>query len=296
MYWFLIVGSTLLTKTLFLKPLVTVEWLSENLDLPNLVVLDVSLENNVANIKVDFPNLQIKGARYFDLKGKFSAPITKGINLLPNTLPNPKTFASECRKLGINNNSIIVVYDNMGIYASPRVWWMFKSMGHKKVAVLNGGLPEWIKKENPIEEIQKLMIIEGDFTATFHPEYQKKVSEIVENISTKKAIVVDARSEGRFCGLIPETRDYLKSGHIPGSKNLPFLEVLNDGKFLPKEELKQVFKKQNLINSSLIFTCGSGLTACILILASEIIGNKKNFLYDGSWTEWGQLKNVPIEK
>ena len=272
-----------------MKPLVTVDWLSENLNTPNLVVLDVSLESNVANIEVDFPNLQIKGARYFDLKGKFSVPITIGINPLPNTLPNPEDFALECRKLGINNNSNIVVYDNIGIYASPRVWWMFKSMGHKNVAVLDGGLPEWIKKRNPTEEIQKHSIIKGDFTTTLNLEFQKNASEIIENIKNKEAIVVDARSEGRFYGLIPETRENLESGHIPNSINLPFLEVLKEGKFLPKEKLKQIFEKHNLLNSPLIFTCGSGLTACILILASKLIGNNVNYLYDGSWTEWGTL-------
>ena len=275
-----------------MKPLVTVDWLSENLNAPNLVVLDVSLESNVANIEVEFPNLQIEGARYFDLKGKFSDLE----NPLPNTLPNPDTFASECRKLGINKNNHIVVYDNIGIYASPRVWWMFKSMGHENIAVLDGGLPEWIKKGNPIEAIQKQAITEGNFTAILHSELQKNTSEITENINSKEAIVVDARSEKRFYGLIPETRNNLKSGHIPNSVNFPFLEVLKDGKFLSKNELEQIFKKQNLLNSSLIFTCGSGLTACILILASELIENKINFLYDGSWTEWGQLKGVPIEK
>ena len=275
-----------------MKPLVTVDWLSENLNLPNLVVLDVSLESNVANIEVEFPNLQIKGARYFDLKGKFSDLE----NPLPNTLPSAEAFALECRKLGINNNSIIVVYDNIGIYASPRVWWMFKSMGHENISVLDGGLPEWIKKENPTEEIKKQSFSEGNFTAILHSQFQKNASEIVKNINSKEAIVVDARSEGRFCGLIPETRENLKSGHIPNSVNLPFLEVLENGKFLPKEKLMPVFESKKLLNSPLIFTCGSGLTACILILASELIENKTNYLYDGSWTEWGQLDGVPIDK
>ncbi len=275
-----------------MKPLVTVDWLSENLNHPDLVILDVSLESNVANIEVEFPNIQIKGALYFDLKGKFSDPNNK----LPNTLPNPEEFAKESRKLGINNNSIIVVYDNIGIYASPRVWWMFKSMGHKHISVLDGGLPEWIQKEKPTEKFQKQTIKEGDFKANLHLEFQKNASEIFQNINSKEAIVVDARSKGRFCGLIPETRENLKSGHIPGSVNLPFLEVLRDGKLLPKEKLLQIFEKQNLLNSPLLFTCGSGLTACILIVASEIIGNKTNYLYDGSWTEWGQLEGVPIDK
>lgn len=275
-----------------MKPLVSVKWLSENLKHPDLVILDASLESNVANIEIEFPNLQIKGSRYFDLKGRF----TDLNNPLPNTLPTPEEFVSECRKLGINNNSIIVVYDNIGVYASPRVRWMFKSMGHENVSVLDGGLPEWILNNYETEIIQKQQITKGDFTSKFNPNFQKTASDILLNIETKKAVVVDARSYERFFGLKPETRENLKSGHIPNSKNLPFLEVLKDGKFLQKEELSLVFDKNNIKNKPLIFTCGSGLTACILILASQIIGNNNNFLYDGSWTEWGQLIDVPIAK
>lgn len=275
-----------------MNPLVTVEWLSENLNDPNLVILDVSLESNVANIEVDFPNIQIKGARFFDLKGTFS----NLENPLPNTLPSPEAFAFECRKLGINNDSKIVVYDNIGIYASPRVWWMFKSMGHQNVTVLDGGLPEWVIKNLPTESTQNKGILEGNFTATFNPNFQKSYVQILENILTEETIVIDARSKDRFYGLVPETRENLKSGHIPNSVNLPFLRVLNDGKFLPKKEIKAVFKELEIENKPHIYTCGSGLTACILILASELIDKKDHFLYDGSWTEWGQIDGAPIAK
>ena len=275
-----------------MNPLVSVDWLSENLNAQNLVILDVSLESNVANIEVVFPGIQIKGARYFDLKGSFSDLE----NPLPNTLAHPEDFALACRKLGINNNSTIVVYDNLGIYASPRVWWMFKSMGHENIAVLDGGLPEWKNKNYPTEPIQSQEITEGNFKAFFNPSLQKTANQILENIALKEAIVIDARSNNRFCGLVPETRENLKSGHIPNSVNLPFLEVLKDGKFVSSEEISSIFKKLNIENSPHIYTCGSGLTACILILASEIISKKDHFLYDGSWTEWGQLESVPIAK
>ena len=273
-----------------MNPLVSVDWLSENLNAPNLVVLDVSLESNVANIKVEFPKLQIKGARYFNLKGTFSDLE----NPLPNTLPSPEDFSTECKKLGINNNSTLIVYDNMGIYASPRVWWMFKTMGHNNIAVLDGGLPEWIAKSNPVEPIKNQELTLGDFNASFNPNFQKSASQIVKNISTKEAIVIDARSNDRFYGLVPETRENLKSGHIPNSVNLPFLKVLNNGKFKSREELTTIFKELSIENKAHIYTCGSGLTACILILASEILSKKDHFLYDGSWTEWGQLEGVPI--
>lgn len=273
-----------------MNPLVSVNWLSQNLNTPNLVVLDVSLESNVANIKVEFPGIQIKGARYFDLKRKFSDLESR----LPNTLPNPKYFSLACRNLGINNNSIIVVYDNIGIYASPRVWWMFKIMGHKNIAVLDGGLPSWKNKKYPTESIQNRVLSEGDFKAKFNPNLLKKAFNILENIKSKEAILVDARSNGRFCGLIPETRKNLKSGHIPNAINLPFLEVLNDGEFLSINEISAIFKKLKIDKRPKIFTCGSGLTACILILASTLISEDNHFLYDGSWSEWGQLEGVPI--
>ncbi len=275
-----------------MNPLVSVTWLSEQLNNPNLVILDVSLETNVANIEVEHPNIQIKGARYFDLKGTFSDLD----NSLPNTLPSPEYFEKEARNLGINNNSIIVVYDNLGIYASPRVWWMFNAMGHKNIAVLNGGLPLWIKNNYPAEPLQQHKIVKGNITVNYNPNLQKSASQILENISKKEAIVLDARSEGRFCGQIPETRENLKSGHIPSSVNLPFLEVLDNGIYLPKEEIKTIFHKLEITNKPLIYTCGSGLTACILILAAELISEKNNYLYDGSWTEWGQLEGVPIQK
>ena len=273
-----------------MNPLVSVSWLSQNLNAPNLVVLDVSLESNIANIKVEFPGIQIKGARYFDLKRNFSDLESR----LPNTLPNPKYFSLACRNLGINNNSTIVVYDNIGIYASPRVWWMFKSMGHKNIAVLDGGLPSWKNKNYPTESIQNRVLPEGDFKAKFNPNLLKKSFKILENITSKEAILVDARSNGRFCGLIPETRKNLKSGHIPNAINLPFLEVLKDGKFLSPNEISAIFKKLKIDNQPKIFTCGSGLTACVLILAAALISENNHFLYDGSWTEWGQLEGVPI--
>lgn len=275
-----------------MNPLVSVSWLSQNLNAPNLVVLDVSLESNIANIKVEFPGIQIKGARYFDLKRNFSDLESR----LPNTLPNPKYFSLACRNLGINNNSTIVVYDNIGIYASPRVWWMFKSMGHKNIAVLDGGLPLWKNKDYPTESIQNRVLPEGDFKAKFNPNLLKKAFKIIENITSKEAILVDARSNGRFSGLIPETRKNLKSGHIPNAINLPFLEVLKDGKFLSPNEISAIFKKLKIDKRPKIFTCGSGLTACILILASTLISEDNHFLYDGSWSEWGQLKGVPIFK
>ncbi len=275
-----------------MQPLVSTAWLSENFNDPDLVILDASLESNVANLEVKYPDLQIKGARFFDFKNVFADKNSP----LPNMLPTAVLFEKECRKLGINTTSNIVVYDNVGVYASPRVWWMFKAMGHDSIAVLDGGLTDWKDKNLDCETKEQNKIKGGDFKANYKSELVRNSLQVLENISLKNEIVIDARSKDRFKGLIPETRENLKSGHIPNSINLPFLEVLHQGKFRSKEELHLVFNKLLLKEKDLVFTCGSGVTACILQLAAEIIGLSNTSIYDGSWTDWGQLKGFPIEK
>ncbi len=275
-----------------MQPLVSTAWLSENFKDPDLVILDASLESNVANLEVKYPDLQIKGARFFDFKNVFADKNSP----LPNMLPTTTFFEKECRKLGINTTSKVIVYDNVGVYASPRVWWMFKAMGHASIAVLDGGLTDWKDKGLNCEPKEETKVKGGNFIANFRPELVRNSLQILENISLKNEIVIDARSNDRFKGLIPETRENLKSGHIPNSLNLPFLEVIQHGKFRSKAELLLVFKKLLLKEKDLVFTCGSGITACILQLAAEIIGITNTSIYDGSWTDWGQKQGFPIEK
>ena len=272
------------------KPIVSAAWLFSNLEDPNLIILDASFKENQSNVKTDLENIQIKGARFFDIKNTFS-DIS---NPLPNTVPSLEQFIFEVRKLGVNKNSSIVVYDNLGLYSSPRAWWLFKLMGHQNVAVLDGGLPEWISQKYSVEAIPKNPNYSiGDFEAEFDSELVKSKEQILENVYTKDAVLIDARAENRFKAIDDESRSGLRSGHIPGSINVPYTLLLQNGKFLPKEELVKVLKTDN---RPLIFTCGSGVTACIDLIAYELIGKNPKSVYDGSWTEWGQLGNLPIEK
>lgn len=272
-----------------MQNLVSVKWLYENLSNENIFILDASQKDNKAGLKPKFENLKIKNAIFFDLK-KFSDTTSD----LPSMLPSSTDFEKNCRELGINKNSKIIVYDNLGVHTSPRVWWMFKAMGHENVAVLDGGLDSWIKNDcetqatNTENEITKNEL-KGNFEANFQPQYVRNIESIQKNIEIKQEYVLDARSAGRFNGTEDEPRKGLKSGSIPNSFNLPFEKVLKEGKFKSKEELKIIFEELNLQEKPLIFSCGSGITACIILLAAELVlPNQKKSVYDGSWTEWAQ--------
>jgi len=272
------------------KEVVSVEWLNENLTNPNLVILDASPKSTVKGKVSPFQELCIPNAIIIDLKQNF----TNKESNFPNTVPSESQFEKECQRLGINKTAKIVVYDNLGIYTSPRVWWLFKIMGHEDISVLNGGLPEWIKKgyktvQKPASKNQNLG---GNFQSNLNPEFIIRHATVVENIASNKFLLVDARSNGRFSGKEEEPRKYLKSGCIPNSKNMPYQNVLENGKFKSVEKIRELFKEQAIQKNKLVFSCGSGLTACIVLLAYEIAFKKSRYLYDGSWTEYAELNNL----
>jgi thiosulfate/3-mercaptopyruvate sulfurtransferase len=267
------------------EPIVSSQWLLENLNHPDLIILDASQKAITSDNEIK-NSLQIAGSRYFDLKNNFSDSSSD----LPNTLPNTAQFELESQKLGINSSSIIVVYDNLGIYSSPRVWWMFKTMGHQNVFVLNGGLPDWIKNDFPTEEKQPQQLELGHFKAHLNSENVKDFNFIKANLNNSNQIIIDARSSGRFNGTAPEPRAGLRSGSIPNSFNIPFGDVLKNGKYKSKDELKAIFSEINPEKKTLIYSCGSGLTACIILLAGELVLPNSTSVYDGSWTEWAQIE------
>jgi thiosulfate/3-mercaptopyruvate sulfurtransferase len=275
-----------------LNPVVSAEWLSENLDIPNLVILDASTKENKSGLTTQFPDIQIKGARPFDMETTF---LDKNSSI-PNMIPSAEVFQEECQKLGINKNSILIVYDNLGIYTSPRAWWMFKVMGHNYVAVLDGGLPSWKNSGFACEKKATLKFEKGDFKAKYKPDLVSNSTEILTILEDKKYLILDARSEDRFYGKVQEPRENMVSGHIPNSKNLPYQLVLENGKMKSTAALIKIFKSYNITNKQLVFTCGSGVTACIILLASELISLNKKSLYDGSWAEWGYQNKFVVEQ
>ncbi len=271
-----------------MNEIVSAAWLHKNLNDPDLVLLDASMASSSDGKYDRSANRTIPNSRPFDLTAVFldtSSPF-------PNTIPDEQHFELECRKLGIKQTSRIIVFDSFGIYSSPRVWWLFHSMGHTNIAVLDGGLPTWLKMGLPTVRISHTKYEMGDFKSQSHEKLIVKFQEIAQNIKEQNFLVVDARSPGRFQGTAKEPRAHLKSGHIPNSVNIPYQEVLENDTFKGKKALKELFEKKCGTNQELVFSCGSGLTACIVMLASEIGFKRSKRIYDGSWTEWAELKNL----
>ncbi len=284
----------MMNKRLEIKsPLVSVNWLRQHIDATNLIVLDGTLPK-VATKKTiqEQENKCIPRARFFDIKKVFSLQGAQ----FPNTVLEPKDFESRARTLGINKDSCIVVYDEHGIYSSPRVWWLFKTMGFDNVAVLDGGFPAWKEIGYSIEEKQECHFKKGNFTVNYNAGLLINSNSVLNSLNDSTKQILDARSSGRFYATSPEPRAEIRSGHIPNSKNLPYSSLLNGSKLKSTTELQELFKNVSLENNKLIFSCGSGITACVLALGAVAAGFDNLAVYDGSWTEWGSLPYLPIEK
>lgn len=276
----------------FPGPLVTSTWLAANLFHPNLIVLDASMKpvgkpNSNPDSKVKIP-----GALVFDFDKKVCDQTTS----LPHMMPSAEFFEQEVRALGINPDSVIIIYDRIGVYSSPRARWMFKAMGHDQVAVLDGGLPAWIAEGHATEEADEKNADLGQFNAYPRAQLFCDIDHVAAALNDPSKVVLDARSKGRFNGDEPEPRAGLRSGHMPNSLNLPFDVVQANGRMLPVSELNQIFSSLVKPNQKIIASCGSGVTACIIAFAAELAGYVDITVYDGSWSEWGMPSSRPVVK
>lgn len=249
----------------------------------DLIILDASPASNKSGLQTAHPGLQIPGARKADLKTQFSDPDSPW----PNTIPTTAAFSRAAQALGVRHESRVVVYDNLGIYSAPRLWWLFRTMGHERVSVLDGGLPAWVAAGFSTDSQGESTDIEpGNFVANLDETAVWSRNQVAANLTAPKAIVLDARSAGRFAGTAAEPRAGLPSGHIPASCSLPFKSVLRGGKMKSREELSRLFADLELGDQPLVFSCGSGLTACITLLAADQVLDQPMAVFDGSWTEW----------
>ncbi len=267
--------------------LISPKELKSKLSEENLVLLDASQGQSINKLA----SKTIVRARKINIKNQFSN--TK--SSFPNTLCSPEQFELVCQKLGINHDSNIVVFDNRGTHWSPRIWWMFRTMEHDDIQVLNGGLPAWIDTGFSIEPPKEIPYPLGSFKAFQKDENVVQFQEVLDNTTDPKFQIVDARSTGRFERISPEPRAHIKSGHIPNSINIHYESVLENGKFKDKGTLRSIFEKAG-VNEQLdqVYSCGSGVTACIVMMAAQIVGYSSLKIFDGSWTEWAERQGLFI--
>lgn len=272
--------------------LVSTAWLAGHLRDPDLRVVDGTyyLPNVPRDADAEFLERHIPGAVRFDIDA-----IKDEKNPLPHMLPPPALFAAKVGALGIGDETRVVAYNADGASAAARVWWMLRVFGHDKVAVLDGGLPKWLAEGRPVES-GPARPQPAVFTARFRPELVRGLEEVRAELASGRATIADARSSGRFSGAEPEIRPGLKSGHMPGAKNLPYPDILAaDGTYLPPAEIARRFAAAGIDAARPVTTsCGSGVTACILALGLYLAGKKDAAVYDGSWTEWGGRDDTPV--
>jgi thiosulfate/3-mercaptopyruvate sulfurtransferase len=273
--------------------LVSTEWLALHLNDPDLRVVDGTyiLPPTTRSARREFAERHIPGAVFFDID-----EIADKANPLPHMLPPPEQFAAKVRKLGLGDAARIVAYDTHGLMSAARVWWMFRIFGHRNVAVLDGGLPKWIKEGRQVVGTAAAPA-ERHFTARFDPALVRNLMQVKAALERKGEQVVDARSAGRFKGVDPEPRAGLRGGHMPGAVNVPYADLLDpvSKTFLPADTLAARFQAAGVDLARPICTsCGSGVSACVLALGLYLLGRDDVAVYDGSWSEWGGRKDTPV--
>ncbi|MHA6264733.1 3-mercaptopyruvate sulfurtransferase [Arenibacterium sp. CAU 1754] len=274
------------------KTLVSTDWLAAHLKDPDLRVLDGSwyLPDAGRDPKAEYDAAHIPGARFFDIDD-----ISDHRSDLPHMAPPVEKFMSRLRAMGVGDGHQVVVYDGAGLSSAARVWWLFRLMGQTNVAVLDGGLPKWQAEGREIEDMPPV-VRDRHMTVRVQNSLVRDVTQVSAATKLGDHVIVDARSPGRFKGEAPEPREGLRGGHIPGSRNVYFMDLLNkNGTMKSPDELRAIFEAAGVdLSKPAITTCGSGVTAAVLNLAMERMGKSDHSLYDGSWAEWGAFSTLPV--
>lgn len=271
------------------KPVISAAWLKSHLNAPDVRVLDCSwfMPGSPQTGKQAYDNHHIPGARHFDIDDIADTTVD-----LPHMLPPPEKFSSRVRRLGLGDGHRIICYDQNGFLASARVWWMFRTMGHADVAVLDGGFNAWREAGGAVEDLPPHVMADRHFTVRPRQDLVRSLEQMKDLVGGA-AQVVDARSGPRFRGETEEPRPGLRRGHMPGALNVYYGDLIGaDGRLKPEPEMRAIFEKAGVdLARPIVNTCGSGVTAAILALAQSMLGRDDAAVYDGSWAEWGAPKS-----
>jgi len=277
-----------------LKALVSTEWLAAQLQSQDLIVFDASwyMPAEGRDPRAEYRLSHIPGALFFDIDA-----IADTESTLPHMAPTAARFEHMIGGLGVSAASRVVFYDQKGVFSSARGWWLMRLFGHERCAVLDGGLPKWRREGRALEHGAGRSPVAAVYRASFNARYLRGLGDVLENLQSRRELMLDARAADRFHARVPEPRAGLRAGHVPGSRSLPYTELLSaEQTLLPADQLRARFEASGVSEHSAVVTsCGSGLTAAVLNLGLEVAGLPMGALYDGSWSEWGARAETPIE-
>ncbi|HHT1314929.1 TPA: 3-mercaptopyruvate sulfurtransferase [Klebsiella michiganensis] len=272
---------------------VAADWLAEHIDDPEIQIIDARMAppgQEERDLNAEYQAGHIPGAVFFDIEA-----LSDHTSPLPHMMPRAEAFAVAMRELGVSSDKHLVVYDEGNLFSAPRAWWMLRTFGVEKVSIVAGGLEGWCRDGLPLEQgLPELP--EGDFDGRVDPLAIKRLTDVLLVSHEGSAQIVDARPAGRFNGQVAEPRPGLRSGHIPGALNVPWTELVINGELKTTDELNEIFARQGVdFERPIIASCGSGVTAAVVVLALTTLGVNGVSLYDGSWSEWGARTDLPIE-